>query len=78
MEAKRKIAWIHTDYAKLALEKDKEMQALEKLDKVVFISEDCKRDFLNLFSEEKEKAVVVENFLNERLIHTRSEEKVRK
>ena len=76
VEAKRKIAWIHTDYAKLALEKDKEMQALEKLDKVVFISEDCKRDFLNLFSEEKEKAVVVENFLNERLIHTRSEEKV--
>lgn len=76
VKAKRKIAWIHTDYSKLNLLGKYEDKTFSKIDKVVLISNECKNKFISCLPQWKDKAMVVENFVSEKLIKQRSEEEV--
>lgn len=72
--AKKKIAWIHTDYSKIDINEDIELPVWEGYDKIVSISPDVTKSFLKIFPSLKDKIIEIENFIPESLIKSRSEE----
>lgn len=76
ISAKRKIAWIHTDCRKLDLEKKYEDRVFEKLETIVLISDECRNAFIECFPKWKEKAIVVENFVSQKFVRERANEKI--
>lgn len=74
VRAKKKIAWIHTDYSKIDVNTEIELPVWSGYDKIVSISPDVTRSFLSVFPSLENKIVEIENFLPEALILKRSEE----
>jgi len=64
VEAKKKIAWIHTDYSCISVDKNFEMKMWEKLDYIPAVSESCKNAFIKTFPQLKNKTIVIENTLS--------------
>lgn len=76
VKAKKKLAWIHTDYTKLVPNKELDMDTYSKVDYVVTVSKDCENQFLSVYSMLKEKSLVVENTLSEKFIKEQANEKI--
>lgn len=76
VRAKKKIAWIHTDYTAISVNVDSEQKMWGKFDHIVSISEKCTESFLKLFPSLAEKIVLIENVLAEALVYKRSGEDV--
>ena len=68
IKAKKKLAWIHTDYSKVQINRESELKMWDSYDHIVSISDDVTASFLGLFPELKEKIVVIENILPQSLI----------
>lgn len=68
VKAKKKLAWIHTDYSKVQINRESELKMWDSYDHIVSISDDVTVSFLGLFPELKEKIVVIENILPQSLI----------
>ena len=68
IKAKKKLAWIHTDYSKVQVNRESELKMWDRYDHIVSISDDVTASFLGLFPELKEKIVVIENILPQSLI----------
>lgn len=68
IEAKKKMAWIHTDYSILTPDISIDRQAFKLVDKVVTVSEQCEKAFLHVYPELKMKSLVVENILSKKNI----------
>lgn len=66
--AKKKIAWIHTDYSVISINTARELPVWSSYDHIVSISPDVTRMFLQKFPSLAEKIVEQENPLPERLI----------
>lgn len=73
VRAKKKVAWIHTDYQTLKVAKELAEPVWAKYDKIVSISKDITRTFLNVFPSLSDKIVEVENILSSRFIRRRAE-----
>ena len=76
VKAKKKLAWIHTDYTKLVPNKELDMDTYSKVDYVVTVSKDCENQFLSVYPMLKNKSLVVENILSEKFIKEKSNEKI--
>jgi glycosyltransferase involved in cell wall biosynthesis len=63
VKARKKLAWIHTDYSSIAVSRDTELISLRCFDRLICVSSDVSRLFFDRFSELEEKGVVVENVL---------------
>lgn len=61
--ASRKIAWIHTDYTNVQVNKKSEEKMWGAYERIVAISEASKKSFLQCFPRLVNKVVVVENLL---------------
>ncbi|PLR68736.1 glycosyltransferase [Bacillus sp. UMB0893] len=61
VKAKKKIAWIHTDYSVIETDIDSDIKMWKKFDCIVAVSEDCKKAFLSKYKEFAEKIIVIEN-----------------
>ena len=61
--AKKRIAWIHTDYSTIHVNVEKELPVWSGYDYIASISPDCTRSFLTKFSSLKEKIFEIENIL---------------
>lgn len=72
--AKKKIAWIHTDYSCVQVNRESELAMWEKYDHIVSISNAVTESFLGTFPELKEKILLIENTLPEKLIRQQAEE----
>ncbi len=64
ISAATKIAWIHTDYSSVELNRNSEAEVWGKFDKIVAISEKTKDQFLSVFPEFKDKMAVIHNISN--------------
>lgn len=64
VQAKKKIAWIHTDYSTVHVNANLELPIWSSFDYIVSISPDCTRSFLKTFPSLKEKIVEIENILS--------------
>lgn len=73
VRAKKKVSWIHTDYQTLKVAKELAEPVWAKYDKIVSISKDITRTFLNVFPSLSDKIVEVENILSSKFIRKRAE-----
>ena len=77
VRAKKKIAWIHTDYQAVQVDVKSELKMWEKYDYIASISNDVTKSFLKIFPVLKEKIVLIENILPQKLIEQQSKEKIK-
>lgn len=64
VRAKKKIAWIHTDYSTVQVNSTQELNVWGRYDYIASISEDVTIAFLKTFSSLKNKIIVIENILS--------------
>ena len=74
VKAKRKIAWIHTDYSMVKVDRKSQLQMWSAYDYIASISENVTESFLRIFPELKEKVVLIENILPKTLIEKQANE----
>jgi glycosyltransferase involved in cell wall biosynthesis len=72
VQAKKKIAWIHTDYSTIHVNAAKELKIWGQFDHVVSISPDCTRSFLKTFPSLKDKIIEIENILSPTFVRTQA------
>ncbi|WP_430813433.1 glycosyltransferase [Carboxylicivirga sp. RSCT41] len=74
VKAKHKIAWIHSDYSFIGLDKKVELPIWQEYDSIASISEEVSRAFLVRFPSLKEKLVLIENILSSSFVRQQAEE----
>lgn len=73
VRAKKKIAWIHTDYTKIGINQPSELKMWERMDHIISISDAVTESFLKVFPTLKEKMVLIENILPQKLVRYQAE-----
>lgn len=73
VKAKKKIAWIHTDYTRVWVDAEDELKVWQKYDYVASISGDVTNTFLQVFSSLAPKIVEIENILSPTFVRKRAE-----
>ncbi len=68
VKAKRKIAWIHTDYEAAGLDARVDAPYFRKADKIVLVSPSCRESFARALPHLSDKTAVVENMLSRSLL----------
>lgn len=63
VRAKKKIAWIHTDYSVVAVDRESELKMWAAYDKIVSISDQVTDAFVQTFPELKEKVIMLPHFI---------------
>lgn len=63
VRAKKKIAWIHTDYAFVEVDRQSQLKMWEQYDNIISISDDVTKSFVKTFPSLKEKVVMIENIM---------------
>lgn len=74
VDAKTKIAWIHTDPIKAGFEYKTTINTYKKFGKIVCVSESCRYKFIEYFPEFESKTYVVYNFFPIKEIKSKSKE----
>ena len=74
INAKKKIAWIHTDYSTIVVNAQRELSVWSSYDKIVSISSDVTKGFLGIFPTLKEKIIEIDNPLPDELIRKQADE----
>jgi glycosyltransferase involved in cell wall biosynthesis len=64
VRARKKFAWVHTDYTRAVLDKKKDAAVWEKFDRIAAVSEECGEAFLKVYPQFREKMTTVENVLS--------------
>lgn len=73
-KAKRKIAWIHTDYSAVEIAPKSELKMWSKYDNIISISEKVSESFLKVFPSLNDKIEIIENIHPADFIKKRAEE----
>ena len=68
VKAKKKVAWIHTDYSKVAVDAASELKMWSAYDAIVSISEDVTRTFVQVFPTLRDRMICIGNMLPARSI----------
>ncbi|WP_106496637.1 glycosyltransferase [Lentibacillus sp. Marseille-P4043] len=76
VQAKKKIAWIHTDYSTVTTDVSMDLKVWKKFDHIIAVSEACGESFLRKYPELEEKVKVIENIASPELIKKLADEKV--
>lgn len=74
VQAKKKAAWIHTDYTKVKVDVESELKMWAAFDYIVSISEAVSQSFLKVFPSLRDKIIVIENLMPVRSIREQSDE----
>ena len=72
--AKKKIAWIHTDYSTIAINSKMEFKVWNAYDKIISISDKVTKMFTTCFPELSNKVYEIENILSPKLIRQQATE----
>jgi glycosyltransferase involved in cell wall biosynthesis len=64
VKAQQKIAWIHTDYSTISVHAEKELPVWKSFDRIMAVSEEVKKTFLQTFPTLADKVEVMENILS--------------
>ena len=70
--AKKKMAWIHTDYTHIDVEVERELKVWSQYDHIASISEQVTNTFLQRFPSLASKIVLIENILSPHFVRERS------
>lgn len=73
VNAKKKIAWIHTDYTQLKIDVESERKMWGAYDRIISISDTVTAGFLTKFPELKKKITVIEHVIPEDFIKSQTQ-----
>lgn len=73
VKARKRIAWIHTDYSRMSVNVSLERYVWSAYDYIASISPAVKDAFLNVFPETRGKIKEIENILSSRFVRERSD-----
>ncbi len=73
VKAKRKIAWIHTDYSVIAVNPQLELPVWDAFDHIASISDEVTKSFTSVFPTLKHKIIKIENILSPTFVRQRAE-----
>ena len=76
VQAKKKLAWNHTDYSILGPWKSYDRKIYTKVDYIVSVSDTCTDQFLNVYPEFHAKSVTIENIMDSSLLEKQAEDSV--
>lgn len=76
VNAKQKIAWIHTDYSNIQLDVPSQLKMWSRYDRIISISDDVTREFVKLFPTLTDKISLIENILPEALVRRQAEQQI--
>lgn len=76
VQAKRKIAWVHTDYSTIETDIDMDLKMWNKFDYIMAVSEECKNAFLKKYPILKDKVKVMENITSPDFIREMASENI--
>ncbi|MGL5244949.1 MAG: glycosyltransferase [Sarcina sp.] len=76
VNAKKKIAWIHTDYSTIDTHIEIDLKMWNKFHHIIAVSEECKNAFLSKYPSLAPKVKVIENITSPEFIHKMSNENV--
>ena len=68
VKAKKKIAWIHTDYSAVSVDKESQLEMWSPYDHIASISDKAAEAFISVFPTLTEKVVTIQNILPQRYI----------
>ncbi len=74
VNAKKKVAWIHTDYTRVWIDVPDELKVWKSFDYIASISNDVTFTFLETFPSLAPKIVVIENILSPSFVRERSQQ----
>lgn len=74
VKAKKKAAWIHTDYSKIDVDAGLELPVWSRFDHVVSISDQVTENFLGVFPSLKDKIVRIDNILSPKFVRERADQ----
>jgi len=74
VRAKKRLAWIHTDYSTVSVNAERELPVWGAYDKIASISPEVTKSFLTQFPSLAPKIVQIENILSEEFVRLRAEE----
>lgn len=76
VKAKKKVAWIHTDFSTVETDVKLDLQMWDKFDHIVAVSEACKTSFLKKYGELENKVMVIENITTPEFIKDMAKEEI--
>lgn len=76
VNANKKIGFIHTEYDKLGMDSEIDLNYFDKLDNIVTVSEECSNVLKQRFPLYKQKVEVMYNIVSPSVIHNMSLEKI--
>ena len=76
VRAKKKVAWIHTDYTQIHINRRLELPVWSSFDYIASISEAATKAFVSIFPELKPKIIEIENILSPAFVQERAKERV--
>lgn len=76
VKAKKKIAWIHTDYTKIKTDVKRDLKVWSEFDSIVSISEDVTKAFLTKYPSLGSKIVLIENIVSPQFIRKQADEAI--
>ncbi|MEH6906766.1 glycosyltransferase [Neobacillus drentensis] len=76
VKAKKKIAWVHTDYSKLEIDNELDLKVWNQFDAIAAVSDACREAFLSTYPTLIEKVLVVENITSPNFIKKMAEEEL--
>lgn len=76
IKAKKKVAWIHTDYDNVKVDTESELKMWEKYDNIISISDNVTVNFLKTFPTLSSKIQVIENIMPMECMLKKAKEKI--
>lgn len=76
VKAKKKIAWVHTDYSKLEIDNELDLKVWKQYDHIASVSDACSEAFLTIYPSLKDKVLVLENITSPYFIKKLAEEEM--
>lgn len=76
VKAKKKIAWIHTDYTKIETDVKRDLKVWNEFDHIISISEDVTTSFLSKYPSLESKIVLIENIVSPKFIRKQANEEI--
>ena len=74
VNAKYKVAWIHTDYSKVLVDVESESKMWNSYDRIISISDAVTESFIKIFPETADKITVIENMMAIKTIMSQKDE----
>ncbi|MGL5057182.1 MAG: glycosyltransferase [Fusobacteriaceae bacterium] len=75
VKARKKIAWIHTDYSTIRVDRVEDLKIWSKYDTIIAISSEALNTFLKMYPTLKDRCIVVQNITSPKFVKNLSKEK---